>query len=140
MNGFDWTKDTFAYLNKYMELGRICFRDVGRFEECNHVWAAVGIVLGVVCVLTLVYIAAHFYREYAAHRRAWLRRQAELEVAPAEVMNEFKWSGDTGLDSALSHDEIIRRIKEAKARQRGDAASGDSPGGDPALGAGIRQR
>jgi hypothetical protein len=142
MNGFDWTKDPIAYLKKYAELGKICFEDVGRFEECDHVWAAVGIVLGVVCVLTLVFIARHFYREYSAYRRAWLRRQAELEVAPPDVMNEYKWSGENALDPSLSHEEIIQRIKEAKARQRGDAASAsdNKPSGDPALGAGIRHR
>ena len=70
MSGFDWIKDSFAYLKKYPELGKICFEDVGKFEE------------------------------------------------------------------------IIQRIKEAKARQRGDAASApdNAPGGDPALGTGIRHR
>ena len=142
MNGFDWIRDPFAYLKRYAELGRICFDDVGRFDECDQVWAGVGIVLGIVCVLTLVFVARHFYREVSAHRRAWRRRQAELEVAPAEVMNKYKWSGDIGLDLSLSREEIVQRIKEAKARQRGDAASesDNKPGGDPALGAGIRHR
>ena len=103
MNGLDWTKDLFAYLKRYAELGKICFNDVGRFEECDRIWAGVGIVLGVVCVLTLLYVARHFYREYSAHRRAWRRRQAELEIAPSEVMNEYKWSGENGLDPGLSH-------------------------------------
>jgi hypothetical protein len=70
MSVIDWTTHPFAYLKKYAELGKVCFEDVGRFEECDHVWAVVGIVLGVVCVLALVYIAMHFYREYSAHRRA----------------------------------------------------------------------
>ena len=142
MNGFDWIKDPFAHLKRYVELGRICFDDVGRFDECDQVWAAVGIVLGIVCVLILVIVARHFYREYSAHRRAWRRRQAELEVAPVEVMNKYKWSGDIGLDPGLSREEIIQRIKEAKVRQRGDAASesDDKPDGDPVLGTGIRHR
>ena len=142
MNGFDWIKDPFAHLKRYVELGRICFGDVGRFDECDQVWAGVGIVLGIVCVPTLVFVARHSYHEYSAHRRAWRRRQAELEVAPVEVMNKYKWSGDIGLDPGLSREEIIQRIKEAKVRQRGDAASesDDKPGGDPALGAGIRHR
>ena len=142
MTGIDWTKDPVAYLKRYAELGRICFDDVGRFEDCDQVWAAVGIVLGVVCVVTLIYAATHFYREYSAHRRAWLRRQAELDVAPPDVMSEYTWSGENALDPGLSQEEIIRRIKEAKARQRGDPASeSDSrPGGNPDLGAGIRHR
>ncbi len=142
MSGFDWIKDLSAYLKKYTELGQICIDDAGRFDECDQVWAAVGIVLGIICVLTLVFVARHFNREYSAHRRAWQRRQAELEVAPAEVMNKYKWSGDIGLDPSLSREEIIQRVKEAKARQRGDAASesDNKPGGDPALGAGIRHR
>jgi hypothetical protein len=142
MSWLDWTKGAIADLKRYAELGRICFGDVGRFEECDQIWAGVGIVLGVVCLLTLLYVARHFYREYSAHRRAWQRRQAELEVAPSEVMNEVKWSGEKALDSDLSHAEIIQRIKDAKVRQRGEATSeSDSkPGGDPALGVGIRHR
>jgi hypothetical protein len=142
MNGLDWTKDPVAYLKRYAELGKICFDEVGRFEECDQVWAAVGIVLGVVCVLTLIYAATHFYREYSAHRRAWQRRQAELDVAPSDVMNEYKWSGENALDPGLSQEEMIQRIKEAKVRQRGDSASAsdNNPGGDPALGAGNRHR
>jgi hypothetical protein len=57
-------------------------------------------------------------------------------------MNEYKWSGENALDPGLSHEEIIQRIKEVKAHKRGDAASASDhrPGGDPALGAGIRHR
>ena len=98
MNGFDWIQDAFGYLKKYAELGKLCFEDVGRFEECNHVWATVGSVLGVIGVMTLVFIATHFYREYSAYRRAWRRRQAELEVASPDVMNEYKWSGENALE------------------------------------------
>jgi hypothetical protein len=142
MSVLDWTTHPFANLKKYAELGKVCFEDVGRFEECDHVWAIARIVLGVICVLALAYIATHFYREYSAHRRVWLRRQAELEVAPPDVMNKYKWSGENALEPGPSHEEIIQRIKEAKALRRGDAASAsdDRPGGDPALGAGIRHR
>ena len=94
MNVLEWTRDPVGHLKKYAELGKICFDDVGRFEECDQVWAAAGIVLGIVCVLALVFVARHFYREYSAHRRAWWRRQAELEVAPAEVMNKYRLFGD----------------------------------------------
>ena len=140
MNALAWTRDPVGHLQKYAELGRICFGDVGRFEECDQVWAVIGIVLGVICVLTLVYIARHFYREYAGYRRVRLRRLAELEVAPLEVMNEYVWSGEKALDSGLSQEEMIQRIKDAKARQLGDAASDKKPTGDPTLGTGIRHR
>ncbi|MEO8008946.1 MAG: hypothetical protein ABI728_10580 [Betaproteobacteria bacterium] len=143
MNVFDWTKNPVADLKKYAELGKICFEDVGRFEECDQVWAAVGIVLAVVFILTLAYIATHFYREYSAYRRVRLRRLAELEFASTDVMNEYQWSGEHALDSGLSHEEIIQRIKQAKARQRGDAAAApdDKRGGNPALGTGsVRDR
>ena len=142
MNVFDWTKDPFVYLKKYAELGKICFEDVGRFEECDQVWAAVGIVPAVVFILTLAYIATHFYREYSAYRRVRLRRLAELEVASADVMNQYQWSGENALDAGLSHEEIIHRIKQAKDQQRGHAASAsdEKRGGDPALGTGNRPR
>ncbi len=140
MNVLEWTRDPVGHLKKYAELGKICFDDVGRFEECDQVWAVIGIVLGVICILTLVYIARHFYREYSGYRRVRLRRLAELEVAPPEVMNEYVWSGEKGLDSDLSQEEMIQRIKDAKARQRADAASDNKPAGDPTLGAGIRHR
>jgi hypothetical protein len=53
MSVLDWTTHRVAYRKKYAELGKVCFEDVGRFEECDHVWAVVGIVLGIVCVLVI---------------------------------------------------------------------------------------
>ena len=115
---------------------------MGRFQECESFWAAVGIVLTVVCVLTLLFIARHFFREYFAHRRAWAKRQAELAVAPPEIMEQVKWTGDNALDPNLSQEEVIQRIKEAKARLRtGEATeSGGKTGGDKALGIDLLPR
>lgn len=115
--------DWFIRLKKYAELTRICFEDVGRFDDCEQVWAGFGIVLGIVALLVLAFIARHFYREYRGYQRVRARKLAELEVAAPEVMGEFTWSGEKSLDTGLSQEEMIRRIKEAKARQRADAAS-----------------
>jgi flagellar biosynthesis/type III secretory pathway M-ring protein FliF/YscJ len=142
MGVLDWARNAWAYLSRLAGLSKHCFKDVGRFEECDAFWAAVGILVGVICLLALFFIARHFFREYAAHRKAWRRRQAELEVAPSEVMEQHKWTGDHAIDPSLSQEEIIRRIKEAKARQRADAGpkSDPKPAGDPGLGSGIRHR
>jgi hypothetical protein len=112
---------------------------VGRFEECDQVWAVIGIVLGVTCLLILAFIARHFYREYAGYQRVRRRRLAEMEVADPEVMKEYVWSGDKALDTGLSQEEMIRRIKEAKAQKR-EAASDDKSAGDPTPGAGSHHR
>ena len=139
---FDWIWNVWRYLTRLAGLGRYCFKDVGRFDECESFWAAVGIVLAIGGVLTLVFIARHFFREYSAHRRAWVRRQAELAVAPAEVMEQVKWTGDNALDPNLSQEEIIQRIKQAKAQLRSGEASapGDKAGGDKALGIDLLHR
>jgi len=139
MSVLEWTRDPVGQLKRYADLGRICFQDVGRFEDCDRVWAAIGIVLGIACLLALAYIARHFYREYAGHQRMRKRRLAELEVADAEVMNQYVWSGEKALDHGLSQEEVIRRIKEAKEQKR--AQAGDpKPAGDTTLGAGPRPR
>jgi len=140
MAAVDWIKGVWAYLVKLAGLGQYCLRDVGRFDECDSFWAAVGIVLAIFCALVLAFITRHFLREYAAHRRARARRLAELEVAPPEVMNQAKWSGDNALDSNLSQDEIVQRIKQAKAQLRTGDKSGDKAGGDTALGSDVRNR
>ena len=139
---FDWIWDVWRYLTRLAGLGRYCFQDVGRFDECESLWLAVGIVLAIVCVLTLAFIAWHFLREYVAHRRAWARRQAELEVAPPEVMEQVRWTGDNALDPNLSQEEIIQRIKQAKAQLRSGEASapGDKAGGDKTLGIDLLHR
>ena len=140
MAAVDWIKGVWAYLAKLAGLAQYCFKDVGRFDECDSFWATIGIAFAIVCVLTLTYIARHFYREYSAHRRVWAKRQAELEVASPEVMNQAKWSGDNALDSNLSQEEIIQRIKQAKAQLRTGEASGDKPGGHKALGIDLLNR
>ena len=140
MNVLEWMRDPVGHLKKYTDLGAICLQDVSRFEDCDQVWAVVGIVLGIICLLTLGFIARHFFREFSAHRRFRAKRLAELEVAPPEVMSEYIWSGEKALDTGLSQAEMIQRIKEAKARKQADAASGDKPAGDPTLGAGGRHR
>jgi hypothetical protein len=139
MSLLGWTRNPIGELKKYTDLGQICFQDVGRFEECNQVWAVVGIVLGIACLLALAFIGRHFYREYSGYQRVRRRRLAEMEIADPEVMNKYVWSGEKALDHGLSQGEVIRRIKEAKAQKRADAASGKSSG-DSALGADIPHR
>jgi len=93
----------------------------------------IAIVLGVACLVALGFIARLFYREYAGHRRVRQRRLAELEVAEPEVMSEYVWSGEKALEHGLSQEEVFRRIKDAKTKQR--AAGQNKPAGDSTLGA-----
>jgi hypothetical protein len=138
MSLLDWSRDPVGNLKKYGNLAQVCVQDVGRFEECERVWAVIGIVLGVTCLLTLTFIGRHFYREYAGHQRVRRRRLAEMEVADPEVMKEYVWSGDKALETGLSQEEMIRQIKEAKTQKRA-AASDTKSAGDPTLGAGDRE-
>lgn len=132
MSVLEWARDPVGHLKKYTDLGAVCLQDSSRFEDCDQVWAIVGIVFGIVCLVVLAFIARHFFREYAAHQRYRAKRMAEMEVAPPEVMNEYVWSGDKALDTGLTQDEMIQRIKEAKAQKQ--AASDSKPAGDPTLG------
>jgi len=88
---------------------------------------------GLACILTLAHIARHFYREYTGHRRVRQRWLAELEVADPEVMSEYVWSGEKALEHGLSQEEVLRRLKDAKTKQR--AAGQNKSAGDPTLGA-----
>lgn len=132
MSVLEWARDPVGHLKKYTDLGAICLQDASRFDDCDQVWAIVGVALGIVCIVVLGFIARHFFREYAAHRRYRAKRLAEMEVASPEVMNEYVWSGEKALDTGLSQKEMIQRIKEAKAQKQ--AASGGKPAGDPTLG------
>ena len=133
MAAVDWFKGVWAYLVKLAGLGQYCFEDVGKFDECESMWMGIGVLLAIVCVLALAFIARHFSRAYFAHRRAWAKRQAELEVATPEVMAQAKWTGENAIDASVSQEEMIRRIRQAKERLKSGDAS-DKPGGDKALG------
>jgi hypothetical protein len=138
MSLLEWTRHPVQQLTKYTDLGVICLQDVSRFEECDQVWGIVGIALAIVCILVLGFIARHFYREYAGYRRVRRQRLAEMEVASPEVMGGYVWSGEKALETGLSQEEMIQRIKEAQAQKR--ATSADKPAGDPTLGIGKHPR
>jgi len=132
MSVLEWVRDPVGHLKKYTDLGAICLQDSSRFEDCDQVWAIVGIVFGLVCLVVLAFIARHFYREYAAHQRYRAKRMAEMGVAPPEVMNKYVWSDEKVLDTGLTREEMVQRIKEAKVQKQ--AGFDGKPGGDPALG------
>ena len=138
MTVLEWTRHPVDQLTRYTDLGFICLKDVSRFEECDQVWAIVGVALGIVCIAVLGFIALHFYREYAGYQRVRRQRLAELEVASPEVMNGYVWSGEKALETGLSQEEMIQRIKDAKAQKR--LVSTEKPGGNTTLGAGDRHR
>ena len=133
----EWVADPIGHVKKYTNLAQICFQDVGRFDDCDQVWALIGIALGIVCLLVLGFVARHFLREYAAYRRFRAKRLAELEVAPPDIMNEYVWEGDNALETGLSQNEMIQRIKHAKAKQRLEE---ENNAGSPALGLGNHER
>lgn len=138
MTLLQWIRHPVDELTKYTDLGYICLKDASRFEECDLVWAIVGIALAIVCLTVLGFIALHFYREYAGFQRVRRQRLAELEVASPEVMNGYVWSGDKALETGLSQEEMIQRIKDAKAQKR--SSSTENPGGNTTLGAGDNHR
>ncbi|MEQ1881001.1 MAG: hypothetical protein ABL878_08520 [Burkholderiales bacterium] len=118
MNSSDWVSNLWQQVIWYAGLGRYCIADAGRFDECEMVWAVIGAAIGIIGVVTLFYIGRHFLRERAAFRRAWEKKQAELAVAPPEIIAQAKWSGDSVLGADMSQEEMIRRIKEAKAQKK----------------------
>jgi hypothetical protein len=142
MAAFGWIKSVWEHLNWVFGLGRYCFSDVGRFDECEFFWQEIGIALAIICVVTLTFIGRHVLRAYRAHRRAWAKRQGELVVAPREVMEQAKWQDNSGLDSDLSQEELVQRIKDAKSQLHARNASGpdNTSSGDKALGIDILHR
>ena len=132
MTLLDWLRDPVGHLKKYADLGVMCFKEVGRFDDCDQVWIIFGMVAGLVCIVVLAFIVRHFYRDYAAHQRYRKKKLAELEVAPEDIMKEHIWNDDKLVDPTLSQDQIIQRIKTAKMLQRMN--DGNKPGGNADLG------
>jgi hypothetical protein len=118
MNSPDWVKGLWEQIIWFAGLGRHCVEDAGRFDECVTFWAGVGAVAGIICVMGLYLIARHFLRERAAYRRAWEKRQAEMAVAPPEVIAQAKWTGDAAMGADMTQEEMVRRIKEAKTQKK----------------------
>jgi hypothetical protein len=118
MNTPEWVSNFWQQVIWYAKLGRYCVEDAGRFDECERVWAVIGAAIGIIGVVTLFYIVRHFLRERAAFRRAWEKKQAELAVASPEIIAQSKWTGDSVVGADMSQEEMIRRIKEAKAQKK----------------------
>ena len=137
MNLLQWLHDPLGHLKKYVDLGVICFNEVGRFDDCDQVWAIYGTVIGLVGVIGLAFVARHVYREYSAHQRYRKKKLLELEIAPTDVMKEHTWNDDKLVDPSLSQEEIVRRIKYAKASQR--MSDSNQPTGNPEMGIGPRR-
>ncbi len=133
-----WLQEPVGHLKKYFDLGVICFNEVGRFDDCDQVWVIFGSIAGFICFIGLGFVAKHIYRDYAAHQRYRKKKLLELEVAPTEIMKEHTWNDDKLVDPTLSQGEIIRRIKEAKGRQRGSNST--QPTGNPEMGIGPRRQ
>lgn len=142
MNAIDSIKAFLGQLNWYAGLGKACISDAGRFDECEGFWAVIGIAVGIVGIVTLAFIARHFLRERAAYLRAWKKKQAELAIADSETMAKAMWKGEGAFGAELSKDEIIRRIKAAKAQKRLEVGSsaGEAPKGDKSLGIDVLHR
>jgi hypothetical protein len=132
-----WLHDPVGQLKKYFDLGVMCFNEVGRFDDCDQVWTLFGAVAALICLVGLALVAKHIYRDYAAHQRYRRKKILELEVAPAEIMKERTWNDEKLVDPTITQDEIVRRIKEAKARQR--AGDSNQPTGNPDMGIGPRR-
>jgi len=70
------------------------------------------------------------------------QRYAELTKICVGDVSRFEecervWAGEKALDHGLTREQVIPRIKEAKAQKR--AAAEDKRAGDPTLGAGSRE-
>ncbi|MEO8005038.1 MAG: hypothetical protein ABI771_09050 [Betaproteobacteria bacterium] len=138
MNLQAWLHDPVGHLKKYFDLGVICFNEVGRFDDCDQVWVIFGTFAGLICIIGLAFVVRHIYRDYAAHQRYRKKKLLELEIAPIDVMKEHTWNDDKLVDPTLSQDEIVRRIKYAKASQRMSDSS--RPTGNPEMGIGPRRQ
>jgi hypothetical protein len=118
MNSPDWVKSLWEQIIWFAGLGRHCVEDAGRFDDCVTFWAIVGSVAGVLGLAGLYFIVRHFLRERAAFRRAWEKRQAEMALAPPEIIAQAKWTGDAVVGADMSQEEMVRRIKEAKTQKK----------------------
>jgi hypothetical protein len=118
MGSPDWISSLWQQVIWYAGLAGHCIEDAGRFDECVTFWAGVGVLAGIIGVTGLYWIARHFFRERAAFRRAWEKRQAEMAVAPPEIIAQAKWTGDAAMGADMTQEEMVRRIKEAKTQKK----------------------
>ncbi|HEX4985975.1 MAG TPA: hypothetical protein VFV71_07880 [Burkholderiales bacterium] len=54
-----------------------------------------------------------------------------MEIATREVMDQHVWSGEKSLETGLTQEQMIEKIRQAKAKQRtaADKAGGNSTAG-----------
>ena len=107
--------DWFAHL---MDYARMCMDQPLGFPDCNELWGSVFLVT--ICVVGIVAIKL-IYRNYGS----WRDEQRAVEeiiggkrVASPEVMEQFKWKGDKALDTDLSYEQVVGKIKEETIKQK----------------------
>ena len=96
-----------------------CIAMIGGSLECYKAYSLGGLLA--ICALA-VFVLVFARRSFRAWREERINEDALLaqkQVAPPEVMEQFKWEGDGAGGVDLSYQELVTRIKEEKSRLKG---------------------
>ena len=141
MGVVDWAKEAWIHIAWLFTRGGYCFNNVDAFDECRPFWATLMFTLIGIGIVVLLVVGKHFLTDYLKYRQVLKRREAELEIASDEAMQQAKWNDERAFDTGLSEAEIAQRIKAEKDRIKADAsASKDRSKGDPNLGIDVLHR
>ncbi len=89
------------------------------YPDCNELWG--GFFLIAICVIGLLAIKL-IYRNYGSWRAEQHAVREIIEgkrVASPEVMEQFKWKADKALETDLSYEQMVGKIKEETAKRKG---------------------
>ena len=88
------------------------------YPDCNELWG--GVFLLGLCVIGILAIKL-IYRNYwswRAEQRAVREIIEGQRVASPEVMEQFRWKADKALETNLSYEEMVGKIKKETAKRK----------------------
>jgi|APDOM4702015248_1054824.scaffolds.fasta_scaffold190372_2 hypothetical protein len=95
-----------------------CMAQEFGFPDCNELWG--GLFLVVVCTVGLI-VLRFIYRSYGSWR-AEQRAVEELiesqRVASPEVMRQFQWAADKAMETDLSYEQMVEKIKGETSKRK----------------------
>jgi hypothetical protein len=98
---------------------------VSKFDggsACQQGYSLLGLLAALAAAIWVwVFVRRSFraWREERTYQNMLITRR---QIAPPEVMEQFRWKGDATADSDIAYPDLVERIKAEKSKLRGKAS------------------
>jgi hypothetical protein len=131
MNLLEWLRDPASHLKRNFELGMNCFHDFSRYDGCGQLWSNFKFCASLICIILLLQMMKHLCLDYLAYRRQFRHKLSVLDIRSADARPKRRWNDIRLASPILGQKELIKRIRNAKARRR--IGDGNMHSGNPEM-------